>query len=511
MLTLFLCLACSIGYDYVRIMKMMCWLMSVLLFPSFVFAEVEPKASKFRTTFEEITLPQDEKMGLLGFSLLYDINDYLSIGGSAYGALTGQRGGFITLGLAADVDIPLADSLTLNTGLFVGGGGGRGGYTIQGGGLQVRSHLGLAYTLADFGAVAAGVSYQDFPNGSIHSFQPYVGLDYTFDTLMLNGWGDVSHEEVNDDTGLPTEFAVVYRRYDVPAGVLNDELKPQHPRVDILGVEWRRFVAKQTFIKIETEGALGGDSHGFMQIMFGGGYALDITASTKVKLSVAAGVAGGGKLSTAGGLLVSADMSVQQLLSETLFAELGVGYVMAPEGDFKAMSTQLYLGSYFEMPQSMNGLGEYNQHKIRIRFVHQTYTSNDPKWRNHHADLNVELIGFQNDYFVGDYFYLTGQGIAAYGGQGGNYMTGLIGAGVHYPWGDSHVYTDWEGLIGAAGGGGLDVGGGLVWQSNLNLGYQLNASNRIAVSYGQMQAPKGNFKAHVFGVSLSYDFSLFAK
>jgi hypothetical protein len=499
------------GYDYVRMMKMIYLMASIFLFQSSAFAEVQPKASKFRTTFEEITLPQGEKMGLQGFSLLYDINSYLSIGGSAYGALTGQRGGFITLGLAADIDIPLADDLTLNTGVFVGGGGGRGGFTIQGGGLQVRTHLGLAYTLEDFGALAVGASYQDFPNGSIHSFQPYLGLDYTFDTLMLDGWADVSHEKVEHDDGMPTEFAVAYRRYHVPSGVLNDELKPQYPRVDILGVEWRRFVAQNTFIKIETEGALGGDSHGFMQIMFGGGYALNITSSTKLKLSAAAGVAGGGKLSTAGGLLLSVDTSVQQMLGDDLFAELGVGYVIAPDGDFKAMSTQLYVGSYFEMPKSMATLGAYNQHKIRIRFVHQTYTPNDPKWRNHHADLNVQLIGFQNDYFIADNVYLTGQGITAYGGQGGNYMTGLIGAGLHYNWAETDFYTDWEALVGAAGGGGLDVGGGLVWQSNINLGYELNESNFIAMSYGQMQAPKGNFKAHVFGASISYNFSLFAK
>ncbi len=475
------------------------------------YAEVQPKASKFRTTFEEITLPNHEKIGLQGFSFLSAVNDYLSIGASAYGALTGQRGGFITLGIAADLDIPIADKMTLNTGAFVGGGGGRGGYTIQGGGLQVRTHLGLAYALEDFGSVSMGASYQDFPNGSIHSFQPYIGLDYTFDTLMLSGWRDVSHQVVKQGDGMLTEFAVVYRRYNVPKGVLNDELKPQYPSVDILGVEWRRFVAGNVFIKVESEGALGGDSHGYMQIMFGGGYTLDITSSTKLKLAGGVGVAGGGKLSTAGGLLLSADVSVQQLLGDDLFAELGVGYVVAPDGDFKARSSQLYLGSYFEMPKSMDVLGAYNQHKVRIRFVHQTYTPNDPKWRNHHANLNVQLIGFQNDYFVGDNVYLTGQGIAAYGGQGGNYMTGLIGAGFHYPWGDSHVYTDGEILIGAAGGGGLDVGGGLVWQSNVDMGYQLTESNRIAISYGQMQAPKGNFKAHVFGVSISYYFSLFAK
>jgi len=229
------------------------------------------------------------------------------------------------------------------------------------------------------------------------------------------------------------------------------------------------------------------------------------------------GVAGGGYVSTAGGFLVDASLSLQQNITDSVFVELGGGYVVAPEGDFKATSLNAYVGYQYDMPEIGGAavadvsLADFEQHHLRVRYVHQTYIQNDPKWRNHHAELNVRLLGIQNDYFLSDNFYLSGQGIAAYEGQAGNYMIGLVGGGMHYPWGDTAIFTDLEFLVGAAGGGGLDVGGGLVMQSNFDLGYQLSESNRVALSYGEMKATGGNFKAHVLGASISCDFSLFAR
>lgn len=485
------------------------------------FADVMNKPAKFRTSFEEMTLPANEKMGIQGFTLLYGVNDYLSLGPALYGALTGQRGGFITLGLAADVSADISETLAWNAGVFVGGGGGRGGYTIQGGGLQVRSHLGLDVNLDHWGNLSGGMSYEDFPNGSIHSFQPYMAYTYDFNVLVSTDWkNDVVAEHhdalLTPDSSL-SEFSVVYRKYLVPKGVLNDTLKPQFPSLSVMGVEWRRYVSEHVYVKGETEGAMAGKSTGYMQILAGGGYAVNITNSTKITGSASLGVAGGGKVSTAGGFLVDASLSLQQNITDALFVELGGGYVVAPEGDFKAVSLNAYVGYQYDMPDIGNtsiadiSLADFEQHHLRLRYVHQTYIQNAPKWRNHHADLSVRLLGLQNDYFLSDNVYLSGQGIAAYDGQAGNYMIGLVGVGVHYPWGTTPVFTDLEFLVGAAGGGGLDVAGGLVLQSNFDLGYQLSESNRVAVSYGEIKATGGNFKAHVVGAAISCDFSLFAR
>ncbi len=52
-----------------------------------------------RFTSETLTLPGREKMGMLGGSMLFDVSQNARVGVGSYGAVRGERGGFITLGV----------------------------------------------------------------------------------------------------------------------------------------------------------------------------------------------------------------------------------------------------------------------------------------------------------------------------------------------------------------------------------------------------------------------------
>ncbi len=503
--------------------RVICAFISALFFINPVLGgtpdSIDVTPAKLRFSYEEITLPANEKMGLLGGTFLYEFSDWFSAGPASYGAITGQRGGFITLGLASEFRKEVWNNIEVNGGLFVGAGGGRGGPQLQGGGLMLRSHFGGSYK-SPWGNIGGGISYVDFPNGSIHSFQPYVAYEYPFTTLVANGWSD---HAVSDDgsrtVGLSSEseFSLIYRTYRVPGGVVTGRGVPQHSTINLLGVEWQRYLDENLFLKIETEGATGGNSRGYMQILLGGGYRFRVTDSTAIKASASVGVAGGGSVATGGGLLVDASLTLQQYLANNLFVELGGGYVDAPDGSFKAASMGAKLGYRYSMPDvqgrsvSSSALAGYERHNMRVRMVHQSYLRNDPGWRNNYPDLNVDLLGLQGDYFVSDRFYLTGQGIAAYSGRAGGYMMGLVGGGLHLELPGTPLFADAELLGGAAGGGDLDVVGGFVWQGSVGIGYQFSGPYSLIASYGEIQAARGNFKAHVLGISLAYDFALFAR
>ena len=480
---------------------------------------IEATHAKARATYESVKLPKNEDMGFLGATILFDVNDWLSTGVGAYGALVGQRGGFITLGGAVEARREISPWLELNSGVFVGAGGGRGGYQLAGGGLMLRYHLGAELKSERWGNLGAGFSYIDFPDGTIHSSQPYISYEYPFKTLMSSGWFESSESYSDDSAFLPKsehEFSVVSRTYRIPNGVMQDNgNRPQHPTINLVGVEWNRYLSDHYFIRVESEGAMGGKSNGYMQILFGGGYRVSLLDNTYMKLTTSAGVAGGGAVATGGGFLVDATVALQQRLGDRLFAEIAAGYVLAPGADFKAMSYAGKLGYYFHTPDfsgervSVSSLRDFEPLNLRVRLAHQSYFKASPQWRTHHADLNVDLLGVQADYFMNENFFLTGQGIAAYEGKAGAYMTGLVGAGVHLPIMGSPLYTEAELLIGAAGGGGMAVGGGLVWQGSAGLGYQLNKAYSIQASYGHMSALKGAFKANTLTLSIGYRFSFF--
>ena len=482
---------------------------------------ITPTKARFRLTFDDVQLPASEKMGFLGMTLLYDMNDWLSVGAASYGALSGQRGGFITIGMASELRHALSEQVELNAGVFVGAGGGRGGVLLSGGGLMLRYHAGAEF-VSPWGNIGAGYSFVDFPNGTIHSAQPYMSYAYKFTAPMASAWLDAPEKEHASYSPLAEqEFAMVQRTYMIPAGVLQDNAKAvQHSRLNLLGVEWNRYIDENLFFRVETEGAMGGQSSGYMQIFLGAGYRFVWRDDVWLKLTGSVGVAGGGAVATGGGLLLETSASLQYRLAENLYAEAGLGYVTSPGESFKATSYQAKMGYHFFSPDydrkfSIADVSAFDFNHLRVRAAHQTYVKASDQWRSRDQDLNVDLLGIQADYFLNDYFFLSGQVLAAYKGRAGAYMIGLVGVGIHVPL-LSVFFMQAELLGGAAGGGSLAVGSGLVWQSQVGLGVKLADEYSLLASYGYLSAiQKGadiaGLKATVLNLSLNYNFTLFTK
>ncbi|MDX8405436.1 MAG: hypothetical protein R8K50_04720 [Mariprofundus sp.] len=477
---------------------------------------VEKTTAKVRFTFEDLKLPANEHMGFLGSTLLFDVGSWYSVGIGAYGALTGNRGGFITTGLTAEARQSLSEHVEVNSGLFVGGGGGRGGYLLTGGGLMLRYHAGIQYT-SGLGNIGAGYSFVDFPDGVIHSSQPYLSYEYTFPTTIEPGWIDPPATEYSGYAKeVEQEFGVVLHTYKVRRGVLQDNgVTRQYPRINVMGVEWNRYLDKNLFVHVETAGAMGGKSQGFMQILFGGGYRMAVMDGTWLKVISSVGVAGGGAVATGGGLLLHESVGLQQQLGDRFYTEGDIGYVFAPGQSFKAISYTAKLGYHFFSPNydedvSVADLAMFDFSHLRIRVGQQTYTKAAPNWRTRDQNLNVQLLGIQADYFLNDYLFLTGQTMAAYQGKAGAYMSGLLGFGVHAPvFGPLFVEAELGG--GAAGGGSMNVNGGLIWQASGTLGVQVNDQFSLLASYGYLSAPRGKMRAKVLTLGLGYNFTLFSR
>jgi hypothetical protein len=71
-----------------------------------------------RIGYETIDLPGGEKMGLVGLSYLVQAREGLCLGPAVYGAASGQRGGFFTIGAEAALCTRLYGPLNLVAGLY---------------------------------------------------------------------------------------------------------------------------------------------------------------------------------------------------------------------------------------------------------------------------------------------------------------------------------------------------------------------------------------------------------
>ncbi len=479
---------------------------------------IQPKPSAVRLTYESLNLPGGESMGMLGGDVLVNVHENLRVGVGAYGAVEGQRGGFITLGVEGELQQRISDAWVSHAGLFVGAGGGHGSNALSGGGLMLRGDLGLTYESKGYGNIGLGVSHVRFPSGDISSTQPYVQYEYPFNSLLGSGWLGAPPK----DSGLridpvqanSNEFALVGRHYELASKARRDDGGVQNSSMQLVGVEWLSYLNDNWFVKVESEGAMGGDNNGYMQILLGGGLRLPISRTTSIKLHAAAGPAGGGGADVGGGLLLDAGLGLQQKISQHLALELSAGGVMAPSHTFEALNLALKLNYQFGLPDvgttpvSWYGLGEFDTTPLRMRLTNQTYFKADEQWRNGDINQEVSNLGVQMDYFLTPNWFITGQGLAAYAGDAGAYMVGEVGVG-----GVWNITPNWfiegEALFGAAGGGGLAVGSGLVAQANASVGYRLNNAMSIMATAGRIEALQGNFKANVAGVSLAYQFSAF--
>jgi len=484
----------------------------------FAQASMKLRPAMVRFTAEELKLPSNEKMGLFGSSYLIHLNRYLYSGLGIYSAVTGKRGGFFTGGLESGIKHKLGRDWELDAGLFVGGGGG--GSAPQGGGLMIRPHLDLLYKTR-FGKIGLQLSQVKFPNGNIDSKQ--IALSYEKPLSMLQSSQWLSSKQLNSlgsrflakNHPATQDFSVLLQTYDLPSGTLNASGNIQDETMSLIGVEWDRYFANNTFFRLQTLGALGGNSDGYASFLMGLGYRMPLLSNnTEVKIGATVGASGGGRVNTKGGLTTDAAVNLQHRFNNGLLLGVRAGYVAAPGGDFKATSYGGYIGYGDRAPdKKIFSSSDVKPRHWRIRATHQTYRpKGDTRRTNGISDnQNIHLIGLQTDVLMNKYSYLTGQAIGAYDGEAGGYAAGLVGAGIILPmWKDSRLELNAEALVGAAGGGGLAVGNGLVGQAMVGIGYRTSRSTSLHLAYGRIKSKEGNFEADAINLSFAYRFTTLA-
>ena len=95
-------------------------------------------------------------MGVVGANLLFDVNPNVKLGIGSYGAVVGNWGGFITLGLAGELQTRIAPNWRLHSGVFLGAGGGQSASAQVGGGFMFRGDAGITYETGRYGNIGVG-------------------------------------------------------------------------------------------------------------------------------------------------------------------------------------------------------------------------------------------------------------------------------------------------------------------------------------------------------------------
>ena len=469
---------------------------------------------KLRFSFEEIEMPDvGEYMGLYSIGAYDRLNSWLYGGITLYGAATGRRGGFFTGGYTLGLESKLTDNWILDAGAYLGAGGG--GAAAQGGGLMIRPHIGLKY---DFKWSALGLNYSfvDFPNGEISSDAIALSFDIPFTSPTLN-WED-------DEMTAADYFGVDLSNVSRHRSHLAARIRAYYPSSDskttsggsfddslgLVGVDYTYFLDENWFTTFETSGAVSGGVGGYAELLAGIGYRLPLTNDDRLALlpALTIGGAGGGAVETGGGFVARVNLGMEYRFSPDLSMIIDGGYLTAPDGNFDTP----YVG--FNLAYVMEGFAKDQKgallketdpiqiNKWRFRPVHQWYFDAQ---RKNGSPRDMQLLGGKIDWMVGDWWYLTGQGLSAYEGGAGGYSEGHWGVGILGPsWKNWQLYG--EMLIGAGGGGGVDSGSALLYKPSIGLEYNLNKDFSLQTGIGKVISNEGNLDANTLDVSLVWRF-----
>ncbi|MGL4603064.1 MAG: hypothetical protein ACRCU9_02870 [Iodobacter sp.] len=464
--------------------------------------EMIQKPAAFKLGFETIQLPGDENMGMVGGSYLIETLPGLYLGPAAYGAVTGERGGFFTGGAEISYRFPVSKQISVDTGFYLGGGGG--GAAGVGGGMMLRPHIDVLW---DFGGIRAGISASEvrFPSGNFSSRQLglILSLDNTFAFTDSSQIGKYLSNSPRGGVGFD-RIAVTAAQSRTMGDVKTTTGTPAPDSTSYAGFLMTQSLNNGWLWGVEAAGAVKGASDGYAEVLATLGWEYTFNSSFHAGTRAALGAGGGGAVDTGGGTLGKAAVYGAWQISRDLDLTLETGVSKAFDGSFKARYASLQLGLALDHPHASGDILDRVEGWEWDASV-QHYTS---AARRDGSKRSMQNIGFKLNRVIEDGFYLTGQAHSALGGGAGGYSVGLFGAG----WESKEVIgplkVSAEMLVGAAGGGGVDSDGGAIMQPMAYISYPVSRNWNAKVGAGLVKSFKGDLNSPVLDFSLGYRFGI---
>ena len=452
-------------------------------------------------------MPDGGRTAFASLNYLMALDDDWGFGPGVYGAAKGNYGGIFTVGFTGQRRWRLTSNTHVSASLYVGAGGGLSTQQLRfGGGLMLRPELSLR---TEVGAwyTGVGLSQIRFPGGNVRSG---TGLSFTLGRAM--GFPSFSPEDAgrfgraSDRTGLGFDEITLIGGFEKPRPSSRTRGgTPYAGKVGKAGAELRQYIADGSWWGVEAAGAAKGGADGYMEVLgqIGQDWAVFGTPRLRVGGQLGVGLGGGGNLDTGSGLLLRAGPTLRWITPWGPSVRLDAGYTHSYSGAYRAP----YVRAVLAMPldQTPVPLGEEQGGTVRVQ---QLGASAMYLPRMRFKDGRVEAVthlAVSMSREFSPHWYGAAQAGSAAAGSAGAYSFGLFGLGVQSDplWGGLRVGGEW--LVGAAGGGGVKVGGGAVTQAELWAQWPVSERLRLRGGLGGFHTLRGSSQSTPLAhLSLSY-------
>lgn len=461
--------------------------------------------NRYRFSWETVAMTEEPDLGFVGIGFdLFELvkpSSSIYVGINSYSAMSGIRPGLITFGMSAGWRPNIfTDTFSLDIGGFVGGGGGGG--AADGGGLILRPHIALEKRIGKLG-LRFGYSRIDFPSGAITGNQFNAGL-----TLYGNNYFKIDNQQgttINSTLATTSKLRIAmvgtqYFNLEEGSTSANYEID----KVGLVGIQMERSYTEYFYGILKANGAFAGGADGYMSILLGGGLRYPVLKNrVLVESRFLFGPSGGGSVESGGGATAQAEAGLALLLGNGYDLKLMAGKTFAPWGDFNSNHFEIGVGKSFErlfpekLPDNATTFNidskDYYDNHMAFSVYNRTYFPPDATRKDGEKYLSsFNLLGFEIQKYIGERWSINGGTVWAYQGDYGAYAEGLLGGTYHHP-----ITTNWNVTIrtmfGAAGGGNIDLGSGLLFEYSLGIERRINNSWHFFVNGGKVQPLEGNF------------------
>jgi hypothetical protein len=121
-------------------------------------------------------------------------------------------------------------------------------------------------------------------------------------------------------------------------------------------------------------------------------------------------------------------------------------------------------------------------------------------------DTTLSLAGVELAQPIVEHLSLTARAFGAWDGDVGGFSQGLLGARGEFPVPSARKHTLFvSGEVGAAGGGNVDIDGGLMFSISAGWRYALGRHLFLQAEVGSEQASRGSYEAETVTIGLGWE------
>lgn len=490
----------------------------------------KPLDIRFRTSYEQVPLPQKDKMGMLGTHVdifPFDSFKQFYVGLGFYSSITGKEGGFFSYGYTFGLNQEIYDKLAVDAGTYFGGGSGD--YIgFDGGGMVLHNHLTLTYDL-DIFDLALGVARTDFPNSTVNKDMASDTHMYFGINIRDNIWSEVGttgdNKQFQAFDGLFADIrvspAVIYYDIDNKPTKRADKFngtKRYQKNFPLLGMQVEKFLNDEFFISFEGYGALS-SAAGYAALQAGVGYDYKLLDSLTWESKIVTGSAGDGRIDTGGGLIVQPLTGLRLNFSPSFSVKALAGRTYAPTGLFSTTTYEFGISWQDSRPVVKNGTYLFDSKlfdqlswnvspSLKFYMPYDSSHKTTPEASKQEIGLVGVIVGIP----LNEYISVTASTHWAATGNVGEYAEGFLGVKLSSP---KFTPLDVKAIlhpeIGAGAGDGINQSGGYAAQLIGGLEIPVYKNTSIEFLAGRTKTSDGRFKANTLALVLDIELNSLSK